>query len=334
MREEKARGGRRARSVMTSQWLRQVEQCLWPQGERRDIWMIADAARDRQVFRLLLECHLNYSCLYSGTLPPALEIAAPYLIQLDYEYPDTRRLIQHAWGNNWGVFLRSDTSLEKLRRHLRTFLMVRDPAGQRLLFRYYDPRILRVYLPTCNEEELRRVFGPIHRFWSESKTPGHMLDFGRHRGKLVQRTLSLDAQAREPAPELASSAEETASAPPIRGLLSIRAAQMAAFSQNQVQKFEDWMCAHARKFFPKQCSKFSEAQLRELIEDGIKRAAAHGITSERDVCKFIDLMIVFGREFDTKSGPAWAAEILARNNEPAAKITGLYAAATQRLKAS
>lgn len=334
MREEKTRGGRRAKSLMTSQWLRQIEQCLWPRGERRDIWMIVDAARDRQVFRLLLECHLNYSCLYSGTLPPALEIAAPYLVQLDYDYPDTRRLIQQAWGNNWGVFLRSDTSLEKLRRHLRTFLIVRDPAGQRLVFRYYDPRILRVYLPTCNEEDLRHVFGPIERFWTESKTPGNMLDFSRHRGKLAQRTLSLDTPTREPAGDLAFPNEEITGAPPLRGLLSIRAAQMAAFSQMEVRKFEDWMCTHATKFFPQQCAALGEPQLRELIQYGIARAAAHKITSKRDVCKFIDLMIVFGRDFDTEPRHAWAAEILARNNEPASKIRGLYAAATQRLKAS
>jgi Domain of unknown function (DUF4123) len=180
---------------MTSQQLSRIEEYLWPKGERQDVWFIADAARDRQVFRMLLECHLEYSCLYSGPLPKALEIAAPYLVQLTYDYRDTRRLIQEAWGNNWGVFLRCDTSMEKLRRHLRGFLVVRDAGGSRLVFRYYDPRILRIYLPTCTGEELDSVFGPIECFWTDGKSAENMLEFRFHRGKLVQRTLSLASGA-------------------------------------------------------------------------------------------------------------------------------------------
>ncbi len=30
-----------------------------------------------------------------------------------------------------------------------------------LVFRYYDPRVLRVYLPTCSPAEFARFFGPI-----------------------------------------------------------------------------------------------------------------------------------------------------------------------------
>jgi len=39
--------------------------------------MIVDGARTIEIFRMLLECHLEYSCLYSGTLSSDLEIAAP-----------------------------------------------------------------------------------------------------------------------------------------------------------------------------------------------------------------------------------------------------------------
>jgi Domain of unknown function (DUF4123) len=155
--------------------------------------MIVDGARTVEVFRMLLECHLEYSCLYSGPLTPDLEMAAPYLVQLDRDYRDTHRLIRQAWGNSWGVFLRSGTSLKKLRRHLREFLMVRDSKGSRLVFRYYDPRVLRVYLPTCNTGELRTVFGPIEYFWAESESPEKMVEFRfRDRG-LEEQTISLDA---------------------------------------------------------------------------------------------------------------------------------------------
>jgi hypothetical protein len=170
-----------------------IEDTLWPHGFSRDVWMILDCARDQQrIFRFLLSCHLEYSCLYSGYLAPALEMAAPYLVQLEHDHSETRRLIELAWGNSWGVFLKSGTSLIKLRRHLREFLMVRDPQGRRMAFRYYDPRVLRVYLPTCNGEELRTVFGPIESFWTEPPNDlDHIQEFRLKGGRLVKQMLSL-----------------------------------------------------------------------------------------------------------------------------------------------
>jgi hypothetical protein len=162
---------------MTDQFVARIEEILWPERPKQNIWMILDGARSIEIFRMLLACHLEYSCLYSGPLTPELELAAPYLVQLDHGYKDTHQFIERAWGNSWGVFLRSETSLKKLRRHLREFLIVRDERGNRLAFRYYDPRVLRVYLPTCTISELRTVFGPIECFWMESESPRRMLEF-------------------------------------------------------------------------------------------------------------------------------------------------------------
>jgi hypothetical protein len=176
---------------MTDEQLARMEEVLWPDGPSQDVWMIVDGARTIEVFRTLLPCHLEYTCLYSGPLVPELEIAAPYLVQLDHGYRDTHRLIRRAWGNSWGVFLKSGTSLKKLRRHLREFLIVQDPGGRRLVFRYYDPRVLRVYLPTCRTGELRTFFGPIEGFWTEAETTEKMLEFCVGESGLHQRSLAL-----------------------------------------------------------------------------------------------------------------------------------------------
>lgn len=178
---------------MTDQTLARIEQILWPDGPRQTAWMIVDGARTIEIFRFLIECHLEYACLYSGTLAPELEIVAPYLVQLDYQYRDTRRLIRRAWGHSWGVFLKSETSLKKLVRHLREFLIVTDEKGQRLIFRYYDPRVLRVYLPTCNGRELRTLYGPIECFWIEAEGPDNLLEFRMRSGVMERWNCRLDA---------------------------------------------------------------------------------------------------------------------------------------------
>lgn len=176
---------------MAFPYLASIEEMLWPRGFTRDVWMIVDAARDPRIYPMLVASYMEYSCLYSGTLAPAVERAAPFLVQLEFENSYTRRLLERAWGNSWGIILKCDSSLSTLRRHLRQFLMVRDPRGQQLLFRYYDPRVLRVYLPTCNREELRQVFGPVECFYVEDRNPGELWEFRREEGLLRTAKTSL-----------------------------------------------------------------------------------------------------------------------------------------------
>lgn len=173
---------------------------LWPAGALRSqrLWAIVDGARDHRIFSRTLEFGSNSCCLYAGDLAPELEIAAPYLIGLDQDDRRSERLIESMWGNSWGVFLRSDSSQKALRKHLRQFLTVRDEGQRRLIFRYYDPRVLRVYLPTCNAEELRTVFGPVGSFYMESSDPAKALVISVERGVLRVE----EAPARLPAPVL------------------------------------------------------------------------------------------------------------------------------------
>jgi hypothetical protein len=317
---------------MTEQWVGCIEEILWPAGPRQNIWMILDGARTIEIFRMLLACHLEYASLYSGQLTPELEIAAPYLVQLDHGYRDTHQLIQQAWGNSWGVFLRSDTSLKKLRRHLRDFLVVRDTKGNRLVFRYYDPRVLRVYLPTCEATELRTFLGPIQVFWTEGQHLEDMLEFRSEGGNLVRRTIPLDSKATSEPPSAASS-QDIYSEPPQRfTAVTVRPSQLAEFSRVEVQKFKNWMVVHLNKFFPTECQSAGEAQLRETIQDGINRAASYGITSKRDVCKFIDLMVVFGRYFDVDARFRWAGEILNKPGNPDWKMRSLFREAKSHLR--
>ena len=107
---------------------------------------------------------------------------------------------------------------------------------------------------------------------------------------------------------------------------------MAVFSELQEQKFEDWMAGHLRKFFSAQCDALGEAGICEIIRYGRERASQHGFRTRRDVCKYIDLMTVFGRDFDTDGRNRWAAGILARGGDHSATMNALFAAASRQLK--
>jgi hypothetical protein len=180
---------------MANPYVSDIKERLWPRGSGREVWMIVDGARDRRVFGALLDSYLTYECLYHGDIAPELEVVAPYLVQLEYDDRYSQQLIERAWGNSWGVFLKSGASITTLRRHLRKLLSVRGPKGEILLFRYYDPRVLRVYLPTCRPDELETVFGPIDRFWLEDDSPETILEFRVDRGKLLRTEFPATAKA-------------------------------------------------------------------------------------------------------------------------------------------
>jgi hypothetical protein len=181
---------------MTDNSLAHLENHLWHNRSSRDIRMIIDCARDRRAFGLMLDCfYSRKTCLFSGPLAPQMELVAPYLVELEYEDHQTRRFLREAWGKNWGVFLKSDVRLERLLRHLRSLLLVRDHTGRRLMFRYYDPRILRAYLPTCTVEELREFFGPVQNYWIEDESSGGLLEMRFHQAGLIETSLPVQTPA-------------------------------------------------------------------------------------------------------------------------------------------
>ena len=150
--------------------MQRIRQILWPEGlpGYTKVFTIADGAQDKRIYGAVDASRQERCCLYSierrwggQDLPWQLLMTGPYLVELDPEEDFTRFVLRNGWDRHWGIFFRSDTGMQKVRRHFRDLLTVRDDKGRRLMFRYYDPRVLRAYLPTCLPGELRTIFGPV-----------------------------------------------------------------------------------------------------------------------------------------------------------------------------
>jgi hypothetical protein len=115
-------------------------------------------------------------------------------------------------------------------------------------------------------------------------------------------------------------------------MLTLRKEQIAVFGPLGKKAFEDRLLAHLKRVFPEQSEGLGEPKLRETIQYGTQRAAAYRITSERDVCKYIDLMMFYGRDFDKDPNHAWAQSILQNQaiRNPSSKIERLYKAAKKQ----
>ena len=128
------------------------------------LFLLADAARDDAVLPTLLRAGVEHRSLYEGWQGEGLSEVAPYLAAVPREGPFLDAWVDASWGASWGTFLFSDVTIFELRRHLRRFLKVRSEDGKTLLFRFYDPRVLRAYLPTCTPAETEAFLGPV-RWW-------------------------------------------------------------------------------------------------------------------------------------------------------------------------
>jgi Domain of unknown function (DUF4123) len=162
------------------------------EAEDEFAFAVLDGASAPGLLRSLAEHEPEYVCLYRGELAPDVAEVAPYLVRLEPETEFTWWLISEGWGKHWGIFVSSPADLRTLRHHFRTFLTVYDSDGKPMLFRYYDPRVLRTYLPTCNGGELATLFGPIQKYLVESEDAKAIIRFQVIDGQLTDKRLPVE----------------------------------------------------------------------------------------------------------------------------------------------
>jgi pSer/pThr/pTyr-binding forkhead associated (FHA) protein len=141
------------------------------------LFAILDAARESTLVERMKASGLPHESLYDGEKGQELAPFGPWLVQLPYGAAALGELVRDGWGKSWGVYLTCDLGMAEVRRHLRKFLVAKLPDGRQVFFRYYDPRVLRTYLPTCMPDEMASFFGPIRRYFVEGPDGTEVLEF-------------------------------------------------------------------------------------------------------------------------------------------------------------
>ena len=114
-------------------------------------------------------------------------------------------------------------------------------------------------------------------------------------------------------------------------MLEIRPEQMEALDEYALRTFVRRVVGHLRAQYPEDTQGTSDEDLTALVETGIARAEAHGIVAERDVCLYVDVMVVLGPDFDKDPRYPWAGEILNDDSwaDTEAKTDALFDAAIE-----
>lgn len=139
-----------------------------------------DSLRLREAQRL----NSQFLSLYKGRAAHELADQAPYLFRWESQSSYARWLISNGWGQSWGIFCTAQGDLASLERHFRKFLIVQKEGGGQLYFRFYDPRALRIVMPTFDAGQLEEFFGPVKSYILEDADPKFALRYSLQNRRL------------------------------------------------------------------------------------------------------------------------------------------------------
>ena len=169
----------------------QLQRFLFSENTR--LFCVLDGASVPKLPMRLYEEQVPNHCIYPGDLGPRMTYAAPYVAVLFPESKFTEWVFTEGFGKHWGIFVQSPRSLMEMRRHFRSILHVYGEDARTLIFRYYDPRVLNKYLPTCNGSELKTFFGEATAIFAESEDAKDLLRYRFESGKLVKKVLNAES---------------------------------------------------------------------------------------------------------------------------------------------
>lgn len=177
------------------------------------------------------------------------------------------------WQNDAGLIIESDAPIQQLTEHLRSLIHVRVPGDASMLFRYYDPRVMRHWLPPMSPAEKDHLMGPIRRVRLPARE-------GQQEQWIVRE------QDRQSAQQYAE-----------RPWLYLDEQQLQQLNQGKLELFDQQLLEHVNTYFPDclaQRSSTEQQQWAVLCREG---AASHGYSAPKEVARWSALVAEHGTEF-------------------------------------
>jgi hypothetical protein len=143
-------------------------------------YAVVDGAQCLELMPVFEDMRPPNECLFMGELDPEVEMVAPYLVELREDSKFFDWLFDNGWGKSWAIYMTSESEMLDMRAHFRRLTVVEMPDGQFVYFRFYDPRVLRSFLPTCDQEQTAQMYGkPIETYFVEGEDGAEVISFRR-----------------------------------------------------------------------------------------------------------------------------------------------------------
>jgi hypothetical protein len=92
--------------------------------------------------------------------------------------------------------------------------------------------------------------------------------------------------------------------------MKIRTAQVEVLERSVREAFENELITHLQAFAPGHYRFLGKGVFRRIVQSGIERAARYGLTNRGPIRFYIELMFMFGSEFDSDPWLPWAGGCL------------------------
>lgn len=218
-------------------------------------------------------------CLYRPKDEREWSEVAPYLFHVD---PEVWTWLQGGLAEDPAlcIFALGDTNLEGVRRHFRRYLVVQSPAGTKMNFRFYDPRVLVTWLDCCTSRELDDFYGPVSEFGIPTEDGLGALFWKRRVEGTPQRRKDV--------------------------LLRLRPAQMRAFSKASEERFIDRTVNFLQGEFS-DAREVPRPMLRHIVAEQAARARElYGFGTELELVTYVITAWLLGERFDEEFPAAHA----------------------------
>jgi hypothetical protein len=155
-------------------------------------YCLIDAARAGKAMKEVFSYDIRVKSLYEGRREEIFADVAPYLTEMVHGSSYNKWLIDNGWGKSWGVLIISSLDFDALLSFFKNFIHVEDTFGKTYFFRFYDPRVLRKFLPSCDDSQLKSMFEGVEHYIVEDENPEKAIDFYLKNGKLQTRTIDVN----------------------------------------------------------------------------------------------------------------------------------------------
>ena len=299
-------------------YLHDLRKALWDNdGSSKEIiiYALLDGASSNKIFPMLKQSGLRFDCLYEGKLSYDMQLSAPYLVRLDEDSDFTHELLLNNIGNNWCVFFKTfkPVTMLSILRLARRNHKILTPDNKQLIFRYFDPRILRSYIPSCTIKEANVFFGPIEEIICEGSEPCTIHKFSRtDHGVLDLNVIDLQKSkiSKEPYENKIGDLKP----------LKIRQEQLNILSKSMLPPFFKKISEYVINEYP-EFALHKKDKLMSWVEETYNQAIEYGLKTERDHYKFVNYKCIFGNDF--MEAYDFAAPIMKTSAKPGLKLVRL-----------
>ncbi|MEL6424444.1 MAG: DUF4123 domain-containing protein [Pseudomonadota bacterium] len=199
------------------------------------------------------------------------------------------------WSAGPAIYIRSRLTTAELRAHLRRFVRVQGADGMWMMFRFWDPQVMRHYLMGIADWEARL------RNWFETVEGGRLEAIITPCPAGPSSVFRLNAAGlSDPAPPRLAFRLTDRDRTPLRDLARSRRL--------------DAMSGDLRRLFPKEIGARPAGAVEAAVRLTADRLAPHGITHAGDLMRFAAWDLLYGHGFESQDRTGTLTSILAGPN--------------------